>query len=232
MMKIVYLVMLAVPGYAAVNSPLEADFPAGYWERESLVYVNAATTYNISVAAKEPAALRAQIETLGKASNATLTGFSDQTPYLSAVSGSSRIYPVSSVMYGDYPAMPRIRQAYSLTYKLPASTAGEVARRIADLGRLISYSANTPYGVSQMRELDDKIEWIEREQKEAANALKTMPVSRAMLEAKLKLLKQNKDSVKASEGVATITVQIILDEAEKAEDSPATEHKQKRKHKQ
>lgn len=208
MLKILFIGLLAVKCSAGVTSPLEADFPAGYWDRETLSYGSAMTTYNISLAVKEPAALRAQVEKIGKASNAVLSGFSDQT----AFSAASRLGP-------EYAGMPRARQAYTLSYRLPLSKAAEIARQIIELGRLISYTTNMPYGVTQARELDDKIQWIERELKESAGPLKNMPVSRALLEAKLKALKQSKDLQKASDGVATITVQIQFEDAESPDHS-------------
>ena len=121
----------------------------------------------------------------------------------------------------DYPISPRPRLAYSLSYRLPVVGAAALARQLTGLGRLINYTSNVPYGNSQPKELDEKIEWIEREQKEAGAHLKTMPVSRALLDAKLKALRQAKDAAKAAEGIATLTIQVMLDEAEKAEAAAA-----------
>ena len=224
MLKILLIVLSAVTCRAAANSPLEADFPANYWDKETVFYGNAVTTYNISLAVKEPASLRSQVEAICKTANAALVGFSDQTPSLAVALPYARTSP-------EYAVMSRNRVAYSLTYKLPVPKAEELARQLLKLGRLISYTTNTPYGNPQTRELEDKIQWIEREEKDSATALKTMPVSRALLDAKLKALKQTNDSIKASEGIGTVTVQLLLDDAENPEDSPAPEHKQKSKRK-
>ena len=213
-MKLILVLLAAVPACAAVNSPLEADFPAGYWERDNLYYGATVTSYNISLAAKDPAALRSQVEAVFKHSKATLAGFTDQMPSLAAAAAHPR-------MPQDYPISPRPRLAYSLSYRLPVVGAAALARQLTGLGRLINYTSNVPYGNSQPKELDEKIEWIEREQKEAGAHLKTMPVSRALLDAKLKALRQAKDAAKAAEGIATLTIQVMLDEAEKAEAAAA-----------
>jgi histone H3/H4 len=209
MLKFILVLLAAVPACAAVNSPLEADFPEGYWERDNLYYGATVTSYNISLAAKDPSAMRAQVEAVCKDSKATLAGFTDQTQSLAAAAAYPRLSP-------EYSMLPRSRMVYSLSYRLPVAGAAALARRLTGLGRLISYTSNVPYGRARAKELYEKIEWIEREQKEAGPHLKTMPVSRALLVAKLKALRQAKDAAEASEGVATLTIQVLLDEAEKA----------------
>lgn len=203
MLKMILFVVLAAPMSAAGASPSEADFPAGYWEREAMAYGRAVTSYNVSIATDDPAKLRAQVEKILNAAGARLTGFNDMTHY-----------PKPAV--SEYSAAGRTRQAYTLNYQLPLAKAAGVSRRIAEMGRLITYTTNVPYSTPQLRELNEKIDWIDREQREAAEHLKAMPVSRALLAAKLKSLKQVQDSVKSSDGLATIAVQILREEDEKA----------------
>jgi hypothetical protein len=188
--------ILAAPLFAAPVSPSGADFPAGYWEREAVTYGRGVTSYNASVAAADPAKLRVQAEKMLKAAGGRLTGFSDQSHY-------------------PQPAMPehvgatRARPVYSLSYQLPAEKAAALSQELIGLGRLVSYMTNVPYSAPQIREIDEKVGWIEREQRESAKSLKAMPVSRALLAAKLKSLRAVQDSIKSSDGLAAISLQIM-----------------------
>jgi hypothetical protein len=193
--------ILAAPLFAAPVSPSGADFPAGYWEREAMSYGRTATSYNVSLAAAAPAKLRVQAEKMFRAADGRLTSFSDQSNY-----------PQPAVP--EHAGAARARPVYSLGYQLPAEKAAELAQELIGLGRLVSYMTNVPYGAQQIREIDEKIEWVEREQREAAKSLKAMPVSRALLAAKLKSLRAAQDSIKASAGLATISLQIMKEAEE------------------
>jgi hypothetical protein len=191
-----------VPVFAA-TTPLEADFPEGYWDREVAIYGGgrAATTYNASLAVADPAKARAEIEGALAVPGAKLTSFSDMT---AAMYG----------MGGEMGGAVRMRPAYSLGYQLPEAKAAIIARRLIGMGRLISYNVQTPFANPQRKEIDDRIEWIETELKRSAEALKTMPVSRAMLESKLKRLRANLEAARSTAGMAMITVQVLREDPE------------------
>lgn len=195
-------VMLAAVSYAA-TTPLEADFPDGYWDRDVAIYAGgrAATTYSVSIAVDDPAKVRDRIEAALKFPGAKLTSFVDQTA--NALPGGA-----------EYGGMQRMRPAYSLGYQLPAENSAAVARKLSGMGRLINYNVQTPFASPQKKEIDDRIEWIEKEQKRSAEALKTMPVSRAMLESKLKKLHATLDALNAASGQAMISVQILREDAD------------------
>lgn len=203
MIQALAVLLAAVPALAA-TTPLEADFPEGYWDREVAVYGGgrAATSYSASIAVADPAKARAEIESALAVPGAKLTAFNDMTATMYAMGGD---------MGGG---MMRMRPAYSLGYQLPEAKAAAVARKLTGMGRLISYNVQTPFANPQRKEIEDRIEWIEKEMKRSAEALKTMPVSRAMLESKLKRLKANLDGVKATAGQAMITVQIMREDPE------------------
>ncbi|UPT73672.1 MAG: hypothetical protein M0D55_17740 [Elusimicrobiota bacterium] len=195
------ILLTAVPVFAA-TTPLEADFPDGYWDREVGIFGGrSATTYNISLAVEDPAKTRAVIESVLRAAEGKLTSFSDQTA-------------VNQMSGADYGGMARMRPAYNLGYLLPEVKSGPAARKLLGLGRLISYNAQSPFKNPQMKELDERIDWIEKEMKSSAGALKSMPVSRALLDAKLKRLKAIRDGARATLGFASVTVQIMREDPE------------------
>lgn len=185
-------VLAAVPA-AAADSPLESDFPEGYWDRE-FSYGRHTSNYNISIAAEDTSTARRKAESVLKAAGGTMTGFNDMT--FSVIPENSR-------------SADSARPAYTLTFQLTESKAGAAARELIPLGRMISFNSGSPYGVAQTKDIEERIEWIEKEKRQGAAALKTMPVSRAMLESKLKRLRQQLDQTKTGRGAATVTVQIM-----------------------
>lgn len=203
MNQVLAVLLSALPAMAA-TTPLEADFPDGYWDREVAIYGGgrSATAYNVSVAVADPAKARAEIEETLKVPGAKLMSFSDQTAALQHMGGDMGM----SAM--------RMRPAYSFGYQLPEAKAAAVARRLIGQGRLISYNVHTPFAHPQLKEITDRIEWIEKETARSAGALKTMPVSRAMLESKLKRLRASLDAASATSGKAMITVQIMREDPE------------------
>lgn len=196
-------VLLSAAPVLAATTPLEADFPEGYWDREVAIYGGgrAATTYNASIAVADPAKARAEIEEVLKVPGAKLTAFNDMTAMMHGTGG-------------EMGGMARMRPAYTLGYQLPEAKAAAVARRLTGMGRLISYNVSTPFANPQRKEIEDRVEWIEKEKRRSAEALKTMPVSRAMLESRLKRLKANLDAAKSTAGLAMITVQIMREDPE------------------
>ena len=202
MIQALAALLVAVPVLAA-TTPLEADFPDGYWDREVMVYGggHSATTYTVNLAVADPAKARVDIEAALKVPGAKLMSFVDQT----------------SAMYqggGEMGAVMRLRPVYSLSYQLPEAKSPLIARKLIGMGRLINYNVQTPFANPQKKEIDDRIEWIEKEMKRSSEALKTMPVSRAMLESKLKRLRANLETAKATAGIATISVQIAREDSE------------------
>lgn len=202
MIQVLAVLLSAAPVFAG-TTPLEADFAEGYWDRDVAIFGGgrAATTYNASIAVTDPIKARAEIEDALKVPGAKLTAFNDMTAMMYAAGG-------------EMGAMTRMRAAYSLGYQLPEAKAAAVARKLIGMGRLITYSVQTPFANPQRKEIDDRIEWIEKEMRRSGEALKTMPVSRAMLESKLKRLKANLDAAKATAGMAMITVQIMREDPE------------------
>lgn len=197
-----FAALLAAVSVSAATTPLEADFPEGYWDRDVTVYgARSATSYNISVAVEDPAKARVDVTAAFKIPGAKLLNFSDQT---------LTVYQSGVEMSG----MMRMRPAYMLSYQVPDAQSSLVARKISGIGRLISYNMQTPFANPQKKEIDDRIDWIEKELKRSGEALKTMPVSRAMLESKLKRLRASLDAAKAVEGVTSISVQIIREDPE------------------
>lgn len=199
--------LLSVPVLAAV-SPSEADFPDGYWDREVVFGGRAGTTYNLAVVVADPARARGEVEKVLQVPGSKLTSFNDQTAFNYAAGG-------------DYGGMGRVRPAYTLAYQLPEEKAAALAKRLIGVGRLMTYNAQTPYANPQVKELDERIGWIEKELSRSGEALKTMPVSRSLLQSKLKRLKAAADSVKATAGTAAISVQILREEPEAATRKPA-----------
>ncbi len=199
-MKISALAVLlaAAPAFAA-TTPLEADFPDGYWDREVGMYGGrSGTTYSVNFAVDDPAAVRKEVEAALKLPGVKLTSFSDLTAQLGGG--------------GEYGGMARMRPAYTLGYQMPEGKAAVVAKKLTGMGRLLNYSVQTPFAGPQKKELDDRIEWIEKELARSAGALKTMPVSRALLESKLKRMRASLDATKATAGLAMISVQIMRED--------------------
>lgn len=196
MTKLMPLVLLVLALNArAEKSPLEQDFPDGYWDKEIMHYGRTGETYNVSLAVTEPGDARKEVESVLKTAGGKLLSFNDM---------SSQVHGM-----GEHAAMMRLRAAYSLSYQLPEAKAAAAAKRLIGLGRLTQYSVNTPYGAPQLKEAEERIARIEKEKKDSAQSLKTMPVSRALLESKLKRLKLGLDAAKAGQGQATVTVQIM-----------------------
>ncbi len=201
MIQALAALLVAVPVLAA-TTPLEADFPEGYWDREVMIYGGrSATTYSVNLAVADPAKARLDVEAIFKASGAKLTSFSDQT---------ASMYQ----MGGEALGIARMRPAYNMSYQLPEAKSSPIARKLIGMGRLINYNVQAPFANPQKKEIDDRIEWIEKELKRSAEPLKMMPVSRAMLESKLKRLRANLESMKATVGIATISVQIAREDPE------------------
>lgn len=191
---LILAVLAAAASANAAVSPLESDFADGYWDRE-FSYGRQTSNFNLSIAAEDPLAVRRRAEALLKAAGGTLTGFNDMT---------------ATVMPDNpYAAAAQARPAYSLTFQLPEAKAGPAARELLSLGRVLTYNTGSPYGIVQTKDIQERIEWIEKEQRQSATALKTMPVSRAMLESKLKKLRLQLDQTNNARGTATVMVQIM-----------------------
>ena len=196
--------LLAVPA-AAEKSPLEADYPDGYWDREIVNYGRQGENYNLTLATEDPAAARGAAEGILKAAGGKLLSFNDMSSFASGMGG------------GMDPSMMRMRAAYSMSYRVPDTKAAATAKKLMELGRLTQYSTGSPYGVTQTKEADERVAKIEKEKKDNATALKTMPIARALLESKLKRLRGVLDGAKDSQGTATVTLQLMreLPEGEK-----------------
>jgi hypothetical protein len=179
----------------AEKSPLEHDFPDGYWDRELANYGRAGETYSVSLAVEDPAAARAEVESLLKGAGGKLQSFNDMSAHMGSM--------------GMDPAMMRLRAAYSMSYQLPEAKAAAAAKRLLGLGRLTQYSVGTPQGQSQLKEAEERIARIEKEKADNVQSLRTMPVSRALLESRLKRLRALVDTAKGSKGQSYITVQIM-----------------------
>lgn len=194
--------LLAAPAVAQ-KSPLEADYPDGYWDREIVNYGRQGENYNVTVAAEDPQAARAAAESILKAAGGKLLSFNDMTAHMAGM--------------GMDQSMMRMRAAYSMSYRLPDSKAAAATKKLMELGRLTQYSTGSPYGVSQTKEADERVAKIEKEKKDNAAALKTMPIARALLESKLKRLRGVLDGSKETQGTATVTLQLMkeLPEGEK-----------------
>lgn len=199
-MRTALALFLVLPSFAATVG--EADFPAGYWEQDFGGYGRQSTVYSLSLAATDPAKTRAAVEALLEGAGGKLTAFSDQSANMARYG-----------MRGDeYSAAMRQQPVYTLTYQFSEGKAAAVAKRALALGRLISYNVQTPFQVTQIKELDERVSWIEKEKLASAAALRSMPVSRALLESKLKKLKTVQDAVKASSGLESVSVGILRED--------------------
>lgn len=178
----------------AEKSPLEHDFPDGYWDKEIMNYGRMGETYNVSLAVTDAADARSGVESLLKANGGKLRSFNDMTSHFQGM--------------GDGTAA-RARPAYSVSYQLPEAKAVVAAKKLIGLGRLTQYSVNTPFGASQQKDAEERIARLEKEKKDNAQQLKAMPVSRALLDSKLKRLRAALDAAKTGHGQATIMVQIL-----------------------
>ncbi|MFA6028367.1 MAG: hypothetical protein WC969_00800 [Elusimicrobiota bacterium] len=176
-------------------SPLSADFPDGYWDRE---YAGGrqSLTYSLSVVVDDPVSVRPEIEAILKTSGGKMNAFTDQTSMPTGYDG----------------GISRARPAYSWSWQMAEKDAGRIARKLIALGRLLSYNVNTPYATPYAKDLSERIEWIEKEKRLSAAALRTMPVSRALLEGKLKRLRAAMDAVKASENTAVLSIQLLRED--------------------
>ena len=194
------LFILTLALQASAASVTEADFAAGYWDQDFGAYGGRAmTVYTLSVAVENPAAARTAVEAALSAAGGKLTAFSDQ----------------SQAAYGgnEYSQAMRARPIYTIGYQFQGGKAGAVARRLITNGRLIAYSVQAPYQASQRKEIEDRIEWIEKEKLRGGEALKSMPVARAMLESKLKKLKAALEMAKSSDGLESVSVTILREDA-------------------
>lgn len=191
---------------AAAQSPAEADFAPGYWDQEFASHGGRQmTAYMISIAVEDPAKARTAVEAALAAAGGKLTSFSDQSAAYAAYAG----------MEQSHVAL-RGRPHFTIGYQFSNGKAASVAKKLLGTGRLVSYSVQTPYQLPQRKEIEERIHWIEKEKAQSEAALKAMPVSRAMLDAKLKRLKGAMDAAKASDGLEVVTVSI-------AKETPATE---------
>lgn len=197
--------LLAAPLFAA--TPLEADFAEGYWDRDFAAYGGRmATTYGMMLAVDDPAKARAAVEAALKAAGGKLTAFSDQTSAAAGV---------------DYGHGTRLRPAYTLGYQFEEGKAGPVARKLLGAGRLISYNVQTPHQLVPRKEVEERVAWIEKEKARSAEALKSMPVSRSLLESRLKRLKGALEALKASEGIESVSVQLVREDPDAVKPPPA-----------
>lgn len=184
---------------SAAPSVSEADFASGYWDQEYAGHgVRTMTVYALSIVVEDPAKARAAVEALLSGAGGKLTSFSDQSlAYANA----------------DYAAMGmRARPVYALSYQFTGGKAAPVARKLISTGRLLNYNVQAPYQAAQRKDIEERIAWIEKERSGSAEALKSMPVSRAMLEAKLKRLKAALEAAKGSEGLESVTVSIVRED--------------------
>lgn len=189
----------------AEKSPLESDYPDGYWDREIVNYGRNNQSYNVSIAVADPAETRGEIEALLKGAGGKLTGFNDMTSY-SSMGG-----------MGMDASVLRMRPAYSMTYQLPEAKAAAAAKKLIAMGRLTQYSVGAPHMQSQLKEAEERIARIDKEKKDNAASLKTMPISRALLDSKLKRLKTGVDAAGTTQGQASVVIQLMreLPEGEK-----------------
>lgn len=179
-------------------SPLETDFPDGYWDRELAAHGGRmATVYSLVLAVDDPVKARAGVEAALKAAGGKLTSFSDQTAAVAGV---------------DYSQGVRMRPAYTLGYQFEKEKGGVVARKLVGAGRLVTYNMQSPYQVVPKKDIEERVDWIEKEKARSSEALKSMPVSRAMLESRLKRLKAALETLKATEGFETVSVQLVRED--------------------
>lgn len=206
--KVINLTAVLVSAAFAAASPAEADFPPGYWDQEFASHGGRQmTAYMISVAVEDPAKARVAVEAALAAAGGKLTSFSDQSAAYAAYAGMEQSH-----------AALRGRPQFTIGYQFSNGKAASVAKKLLGTGRLVSYSVQTPYQLPQRKEIEERIDWIEKEKARSESALKAMPVSRAMLDAKLKRLKSAIDAAKASDGLEAVTVSI-------AKEAPAGEAK-------
>ncbi len=180
----------------------EADFAPGYWDQDFGGYGRQSTIYAMSFAAADPTKARAAVEALLGGAGGKLTGFSDQSAALARYGG----------MREEYVAAMRQQPIYTLAYQFPEGKAAAVAKKALGLGRLITYNVQSPYQAVQVKELDERVAWLEKEKTASAAALKSMPVSRALLESKLKKLRAAQDAVKATSGWESVSVSILRED--------------------
>lgn len=184
---------------SAATSVSEADFATGYWDQEYAGQgARTMTVYALSVVVEDPVKARAMVEALLSGAGGKMTNFSDQSQ---AYAGA------------EYAAMGvRARPVYALTYQFTGGKAAPVARKLISTGRLLNYNVQAPYQAVQRKDIEERITWIEKEKSASAEALKSMPVSRAMLEGKLRRLKAALEAVKSSEGLESVTVSIVRED--------------------
>lgn len=191
------IVFLTLPAFSANVG--QADFAAGYWDQEYAGYgARALTAYTLSVAVDDPAKARTAVEAALGGAGGKLTNFSDQSQAYAGM---------------EHAAMAmRARPVYTLTYQFTTGKAATVARKLISTGRLLSYNVQAPYQASQRKDIEERIAWIEKEKAGSAEALAKMPVSRAMLEGKLKRLKAALEAAKGSEGLESVSVSIMRED--------------------
>ena len=94
--------------------------------------------------------------------------------------------------------------AARLNYTLPASVAYKTVKRLMDLGELQQYTKQQYGGPEVISEVNEKIGVIEKEMRDHASALDSMPVASALTTSTLNRLKQNRDQLQGNADKAII----------------------------
>ena len=115
----------------------------------------------------------------------------------------NRQYGGYSAMYGGSVPLKTI------VYHAPVETAEDAAKKVMELGVLKQYNAQRQGQASQSDELRERVDQIEGELRENAQALEKMPAAKALLNSRLKRLKASAEVLKATDRKAMIQVTLL-----------------------
>ena len=147
------------------------DAAQDYWDRES--WANSRYYGNIVFSSKDLDGLSEKVQKLLGAAGATLTSVNTFKP--------------------ETTQTPQRQRAHrNFGYKVPADRIDEVAKKLAALAPVDSYSVNTMHKgqPSPAREVQERIDALSAELEANKEALKKMPIARALYASKLDRLKR------------------------------------------
>ena len=144
------------------------DNPELYWNRGTACSSNA-ENYNVTLRVDDVDAMAARIDTIMTAAGAP------------SQMGSNNNYYRNN--------QQRSRQ---MNYSVPMKAADKLAKRLMDMGELLSYSLNRQNNGDNLKQMQERIAVLEGELANAS-ALEKMPAAAYFLKSRLTSLKQSRD---------------------------------------
>ncbi|UPT73674.1 MAG: hypothetical protein M0D55_17750 [Elusimicrobiota bacterium] len=185
-MRTIMLAALIVfaPNAGAQTPKINAkDNPEAYWSR-GYGCSQTAENYNVGIRVDDVDAMTAKIDVM-----------------MTAAGAPSQVGMGNSYMGG---VQGRMRQ---LNYSVPAKGAEKLAKKLLEMGELVSYALNRQHSGDSQKQIEERIAVLEGELANKSE-LEKMPAARYLLTSKLASLKQHRDICVAGASKSSISINL------------------------